>query len=183
MRSAPDASWSAPVTDLFGVGGRSWLGRLELAPDERLALDAQLRLLDALEVEITAAERAIAAQVVDDPRVRHLLTVPGIGLATAASLVAVIGDVGRVPRPHKLVSYFGLDPEGASVGRAPGLHLSTSAGPARPTPAAYLSRRPTPRSRRRARCAGSSCGPAVGAAPGWRSWRLPASSSCSPGTC
>jgi len=30
---------SAPVTDLFGVTGRAWLGRLELAADERLALD------------------------------------------------------------------------------------------------------------------------------------------------
>jgi transposase len=37
---------------------------------------------------------------------RHLLTIPGVGLATAASLVAVIGDVGRFPRPHKLVSYL-----------------------------------------------------------------------------
>ncbi len=114
------------MTDLFGVAGRSWLDRLKLAPDERLALDAQLRLLDALEVEIAAAERAIAGEVVDDPRVRHLLTVPGIGLATAASLVAVIGDVGRFPSAAKLVSYLGLDPRVRQSGTRPAFtgHIS-----------------------------------------------------------
>lgn len=117
---------SAPVSDLFGVKGRAWLERLDLQADERLALDAHLRLLDALEIEIEAVERAIAAQVVDDRRVRHLLTVPGIGLATAASLVAVIGDVGRFPRPHKLVSYLGLDPRVRQSGARPAFtgHIS-----------------------------------------------------------
>ncbi len=73
---------SAPVSDLFGVAGRAWLDELILAPDERLALDAQLRLLATLDVEIEAAERAIAAHVLDDRRVRHLLTVPGAGPAS-----------------------------------------------------------------------------------------------------
>jgi len=117
---------SAPVSDLFGVAGRAWLDRLVLEPDERLALDAQMRLLATLEVEIDAAERAIAAHVLDDRRVRHLLTIPGVGLATAASLVAVIGDVGRFPRPHKLVSYLGLDPRVRQSGARPAFtgHIS-----------------------------------------------------------
>jgi len=117
---------TAPVSDIFGVKGRVWLERLDLQADERLALDAHMRLLDALEIEIDAVERAIAAQVVDDRRVRHLLTVPGIGLATAASLVAVIGDVGRFPRPHKLVSYLGLDPRVRQSGGRPAFtgHIS-----------------------------------------------------------
>lgn len=117
---------SAPVSDLFGVAGRAWLDRLVLEPDERLALDAQMRLLATLEVEIDAAERAIAAHVLDDRRMRHLLTIPGVGLATAASLVAVIGDVGRFPRPHKLVSYLGLDPRVRQSGARPAFtgHIS-----------------------------------------------------------
>ncbi len=64
-----------------------------------------MRLIATLEVEIDAAERAIAAHVLDDRRVRRLLTLPGVSLATAASLVAVIGDVGRFPRPPRLASY------------------------------------------------------------------------------
>lgn len=101
---------AAPVSDLFGVKGRAWLATVDLAPDQREALDTQLRLHDATEREIERAERAIAKVVVRDPRIRHLLTIPGVGLTTAAALVAVIGDVGRFPRPAKLTSYLGLDP-------------------------------------------------------------------------
>jgi transposase len=60
--------------------------------------------------QVEAADRAIAALVVDDPRMRRLLTIPGIGLVTAAGILAVVGDVGRFDRPAKLVSYLGLDP-------------------------------------------------------------------------
>ncbi|MFN7174689.1 MAG: LysR family transcriptional regulator, partial [Thermaurantiacus tibetensis] len=53
------------------------------------------RHVDALEAEIGAADRAVASLISDDRGVRHLLSVPGLGLATAAALCAVIGDVRR----------------------------------------------------------------------------------------
>jgi transposase len=99
-----------PVTDLFGGRGRAWLATLELPPDQRDTLDAHLRLHDAAAREVELADRSIAKVVVRDAGVRHLLTVPGIGLTTAAALVAVIGDISRFPRPAKLTSYLGLDP-------------------------------------------------------------------------
>jgi len=99
-----------PVSDLFGVRGRAWLATVELGADAREALDTHLRVHDLLAKEIERAERAIARTVVADRRVRHLLTVPGVGLTTAAALVAVIGDVTRFARPAKLTSYLGLDP-------------------------------------------------------------------------
>jgi transposase len=101
---------SCPVSDPFGVKGRAWLARLELPADERLALDVHLRLYDALAAEIEIVERAIATATVDHRSIRHMLSVPGIGLVTAAALEAVIGDVSRFPRPAKLVGYLGLDP-------------------------------------------------------------------------
>ncbi len=99
-----------PVTDLFGVRGRRWLASLEVPPEERLTLDAAIRLDAVLCEQITAAEEAIAAALVDDPRARRLLTIPGIGLVIAASILAVVGDIDRFDRPAKLVSYLGLDP-------------------------------------------------------------------------
>jgi transposase len=39
-----------------------------------------------------------------------LLTITGVNLTVAAGLVAAIGDIGRFKSPHKLVSYFGLNP-------------------------------------------------------------------------
>jgi transposase len=101
---------AAPVADVFGVRGRAWLATVELSADAREALEAHLRLHDATARELEGAERSIARLVVADPAVRHLLTIPGVGLTTAASLRAVTGDVGRFPRPAKLASYLGLDP-------------------------------------------------------------------------
>jgi transposase len=116
----------APMTDVFGVRGRAWLGSLELPPEERLSLDAALALDTVLTAQVAAAERAIAAAVVDDPRARHLLTIPGIGLVTAASILAVVGDIGRFDRPAKLVSYLGLDPRVRQSGDRPAMrgHIS-----------------------------------------------------------
>ena len=116
----------APVTDPFGVRGRAWLVDLELPVDERLTLDSTLRLEALLRAEVEAADRAIAEVVVDDPRVHQLLTIPGIGLVTAAGLLAVIGDIRRFPRPAKLVSYLGLDPRVRQSGDRPAMrgHIS-----------------------------------------------------------
>jgi transposase len=61
----------------------------------------------------------IAELVIDDPRVRRFQTIPGIGLVTAAGLLAVIGDIGRFNRPAKLMSYLGLDPRVRQSGDRP----------------------------------------------------------------
>ncbi len=116
----------SPVTDLFGVRGRAWLGSLELAPDERLTVDAALRIDAVLSEQVAAVERAIAEAVLDDPRARRLLTIPGIGLVIAASILAVVGDIDRFDRPAKLVSYLGLDPRVRQSGDRPAIrgHIS-----------------------------------------------------------
>ena len=76
--------------------------------------------------QIASAEHAIATAVVDDPRVRRLLTIPGIGLVIAASILAVVGDIDRFERPAKLVSYLGLDPRVRQSGDRPAIrgHIS-----------------------------------------------------------
>lgn len=115
-----------PVTDLFGVRGLAWLASLELPPDEQLTVAAAVRIDAVLSEQVAAAEQTIAEAVVDDPRVRRLLTIPGIGLVTAASILAVVGDIGRFERPAKLVSYLGLDPRVRQSGDRPAMrgHIS-----------------------------------------------------------
>ena len=117
---------SPPMTELFGAGGRAWLRTVDLADIARLELEAALRLHDAAEAEIAAADRRVAERVVDDPRVRHLLTIPGVGVGVAAGLVALIGDVTRFPRPGQLASYLGLDPKVRQTGGKPAFtgHIS-----------------------------------------------------------
>ncbi len=111
-----------PVTDPFGVRGRAWLATLELPSDERLTVDTALELDAVLCEQVDTAERAIAEAVVDDQRARRLLTIPGIGLVTAASILAVVGDIARFDRPAKLVSYLGLDPRVRQSGDRPATH-------------------------------------------------------------
>ncbi len=47
---------------------------------------------------------------------RHLTTIPGIGAATAAVLVAHIGTIDRFATPEHLVNYFGVFPEAHTSG-------------------------------------------------------------------
>lgn len=108
-----------PHQDLLGKAGRSWLARVELPAAEREQVERALRLLDAFAPELAAADRTIAALVVEDARVRRLLTIPGVGPAVAAGLVALIGDHHRFARPQKLVGYLGLDPRVRQSGERP----------------------------------------------------------------
>jgi transposase len=116
----------APVSDVFGVRGRRWLAALELPLDERLTVDASLALDAVLTTQVTTAERMIATTLIEDARVRRLLTIPGIGLVTAAAILAVVGDITRFERPAKLVSYLGLDPRVRQSGDRPAMrgHIS-----------------------------------------------------------
>jgi transposase len=116
----------SPASDPFGLRGRRWLAGLELPFDERLTLDSALRLEAHLREEVLLAEQAIAELVVDDPRIHRLLGIPGIGLVTAAGILAVVGDISRFPRPAKLVSYLGLDPRVRQSGDRPAMHGHTS---------------------------------------------------------
>lgn len=108
-----------PWTDAFGRRGRAWLATVPLPADERESLEAALRLIDAVDAEVAAADAALARAVVDDPAVRRLMTIPGVGVRTAAALVAAIGDVRRFGSPTRLVGYLGLDPVVRQTGGRP----------------------------------------------------------------
>jgi hypothetical protein len=112
----------APVTDVFGRGGRRWLAELPLPAHEREQVDSNLRLHDALDVEVELVERQLAEQALARPDVRRLITIPGIGAITALALVAVIGDVTRFPSPRQLVGYLGLDPRVRQSGEKAARH-------------------------------------------------------------
>jgi transposase len=97
-------------TTLFGPAGRRWLAELQLPAGARGRLDAGLRLIDAITVEVGHADAELRTQFAGDPRVRRLLPIPGIGLVTAATVVAEVWDIGRFPSPERLCSWAGLTP-------------------------------------------------------------------------
>ena len=111
-----------PATDLFGVRGRAWLAVQELPLDERLTVDGCLRHLDFLGEELAQIDRLIAAEALATTDVRRLMTIPGIDVTTAVTLVAVIGDVSRFPSARHLVGYLGLHPRVRQSGNEPARH-------------------------------------------------------------
>lgn len=105
-------SWGipVPVSDLFGISGRNLLGRLELPPAWRDTTQAALETIDHLNEQISECESQLRHAGQDDPTVRLLQSVPGIGPILAFTIATEIGDIGRFPTPKHLVGYTGLCP-------------------------------------------------------------------------
>jgi transposase len=110
-----------PVSDLFGKRGRGWLDKLELPEDERDTIDACLRQLDFLAGKLATLDRRIAEQALNSPEIRRLMTIPGVDVTSAATMLAVIGDITRFPTSRHLVGY-GLDPSVRQSGSSPARH-------------------------------------------------------------
>ena len=111
-----------PMSDLFGRAGRAWLAAQELPVDERLTVDAGLRQLDFLGAELAEIDRLVAVEAQGDEDVRRWLTVPGVDVTTAVTLIAVIGDARRFPSSRHLVGYLGLHPRVRQSGSEPARH-------------------------------------------------------------
>jgi transposase len=112
----------SPAADPFGAKGRVWIAEQVLPIDERLTVDGCLRQLDFLGDELAQIDAVIAQQVLGDGDVRRLMTIPGIDVVTATTLVAVIGDVRRFPTSRHLVGYLGLHPTIRQSGNGPARH-------------------------------------------------------------
>lgn len=105
-----DAGVPVPVADLFGRRGRELLGELALRPVSAGRLAASLRLIDDLGREILEADRELQGLYRGDDRIRRLTPIPGIGLLTAATIIAEVGDPTRFATPERLTSWAGLTP-------------------------------------------------------------------------
>jgi transposase len=112
----------APVSDLFGKGGRAWLARQELPASEAETVTGCLRQIDFLSEEIGAIDAKLCEWVSASPEARRLMTIPGVGVAAAAALMAAIGDVSRFSSPRKLVAYLGLDAKVRQSGEGAARH-------------------------------------------------------------
>jgi transposase len=99
-----------PFSDLFGVGGRALLERLELPDPWRGDIDAALRLIDSINDEVAAIDAQLKLEGKDNSDVMLLTTAPGVGWVLGYTIAAEIGDVARFASPTKLCGYTGLCP-------------------------------------------------------------------------
>ena len=100
------------------------LAKETIAPPElaeQLSFEMELLIVqhDLLERQISEAEARVAA-LLDGHLARRLQTIPGVGPATAATLIAEIGDITRFADFDKLVAYVGVHPAEKSSGEKGG---------------------------------------------------------------
>jgi transposase len=110
------------ASDLFGRKGRAWLAGQELPPAEEETVAGCLRQVDFLGAEIEAIDATLAEFALSSPEARRLMTIPGVDVACACTLIAAIGDIRRFDSPRKLAAYLGLDPRVRQSGEKPARH-------------------------------------------------------------
>lgn len=96
--------------DLFAKAGRAWLQALELDAEGRQLLDSDLRLLVGVDTEIAHLEKLFVPKAYADPRVKLLMTLPGVDYTVAQTLLAALGDIARFRDGDHAAAYLGLVP-------------------------------------------------------------------------
>jgi transposase len=100
-----------PKGKLFSQDNQAWWQELELPPSERLRVRQDLATLSHLKPHLAEVEAELARLSVTDPwakQMTYLVQLPGIGMLTAMTVLAAIGDISRFPSAKKLVGYAGL---------------------------------------------------------------------------
>jgi transposase len=112
----------APAGDLFSKQNLAWLRALPLSDEGlndngRRVLDRYLTQLEAIEKEAATVDTLIAKHAYNEPRVRLLMTLPGVDMAVALGLMAALGEPSRFASADKAAAYFGLVPSTKQSGR------------------------------------------------------------------
>jgi len=95
----------------------------ELAEQIGFEMELLIAQHDLLERQIEAAEARVAS-LLDGELARRLQTIPGVGPAICATLIAEIGDIHRFSDFDKLVAYVGVHPAEKSSGQKGGPETS-----------------------------------------------------------
>jgi transposase len=99
---------------------KAWLAWLQsgagLSGSDRWLMEDHLAELAALATRVKAVEASIQAATADDPLVARLMTLPGVGLVTAATMRAEIGRFDRFDTGKQLAWFCGVTPRNASSG-------------------------------------------------------------------
>ncbi len=95
----------------------------------RVEMHCLLQQIELVEAQVEQIEETLSALMAQLPQ--HLTSIPGIGLATGAAILAEIGDIQRFDSVEKLVAYAGIDPSVYQTGQfqATQAHMSKRGSP------------------------------------------------------
>jgi transposase len=102
--------YSVPLPEgpLFDAAQRDWWKALPVIKLEKVRILSDLAALDFTLQQIQELETYFAQWATQDERIPRLFEISGMGLVTAVTLLAAIGDISRFPDPDHLVGYAGL---------------------------------------------------------------------------
>jgi hypothetical protein len=80
-------------------------------------LDSELRQLEAIEGELEKVDEQLASIARQEPRVRLLMTLPGVNYVVALGLLSALGDLSRFQDGDQAAAYLGLVPSTHQSGR------------------------------------------------------------------
>ena len=98
------------MEDLFSQRGRAWLKTLALDPEGAATLARQLAQLELIEQLLAALDQQLTEAAYQQPAVKLLLSLPGVDVTVAQTIVAALGDVKRFPDADRAAAYLGLVP-------------------------------------------------------------------------
>lgn len=87
-----------------------------LPPRTSVATCAELSMVDGLERQVRGVEKRLREELREDPTLRLLKSLPGVGEILGATLALEIGAVERFANPERLSAYAGLVPVVRSSG-------------------------------------------------------------------
>ncbi|MBI9047484.1 MAG: IS110 family transposase [Anaerolineaceae bacterium] len=98
--------------DIFDSEMREWWQELPATEMERFRIQADLDTLEFADQQVQRLQDYLNQLAPKNDVVTLLVQIPGIGVLTALTIMAAIGDISRFPSSKQLVGYAGL---GASV--------------------------------------------------------------------
>lgn len=113
---AMNRGFQKPSSRQCGVRGRAYFEAVPLEGWARRRRDDLLQLLEELDEQIEALDKAADEAAEQHPQARLLMTQPGVGKITALAFVLTIGEVSRFQHSGQVASYVGLIPREHSSG-------------------------------------------------------------------
>lgn len=96
--------------ELFNAEGLAWLTSQSLDDQARILVDADQRQMEFVQQQIDALDLELARRAYAGPDAKLLMTLPGVDVATAQSLLAAWGSAKRFSDGAHAASYLGLVP-------------------------------------------------------------------------
>jgi transposase len=106
---------AAPPGEAFSQANRTWWEQLAVSVTEKMHVKHDLATLQQVQEQLAEVEVELNRLSTSEAWARlmpYLMQLPGLGLVTALTVLAAIGDIMRFETAKKLVGYAGL---GASV--------------------------------------------------------------------